>query len=60
MEIKMKEGYELTEEIKNIASGYDFYTMYIDNYSQMIQAQEDNQVIMNQLKALGVESLKQN
>ena len=58
MQIKMKDGYELTEEIKNIALGYDFYTMYIDNYGQMIKAQEDNKAIMNKIKALGVESLK--
>jgi len=32
MKIIMKEGFQLTEEIENIARGYDFHTMYIDNY----------------------------
>ena len=31
----MKEGFEITEEIEQIATGYDFNYRYIDNYGQM-------------------------
>ena len=35
MKIEMKTGFEITEEIQQIASGYDFYSCYIDSYTQM-------------------------
>jgi hypothetical protein len=58
MTIEMKPGFEITEEIQKIASGYDFYTCYIDNYGQMKQAEEKNKSIMDRLNELGVEKLK--
>ena len=57
MKIIMKEGFDLTEEIQNIAKGYDFHTCYIDNYGQMKDAEEKNRVIMDKLKELNVEKL---
>jgi len=57
MEIKMKEGFEITEEIVKIANSYDFYTCYIDSYVQMKQADERNKNIMIRLNDLGVEKL---
>jgi hypothetical protein len=55
----MKEGFEITEEIKKIATGYNFYSCYINNYGQMKEAEEKNSKIMNKLKLLGVEKIKQ-
>lgn len=57
MKIEMKQGFEITEEIQQIASGYDFYSCYIDNYTQMIKAQERNDIIMEKLRELGVNKL---
>jgi hypothetical protein len=57
MKIIMKAGFEITEEIEKIASGYDFHTMYIDNYSQMKDAEYKNEAIMDKLKELNVEKL---
>jgi len=57
MKIIMKAGFEITEEIQNIARGYDFHTMYIDNYSQMKEAESKNEAIMEKLKILNVEKL---
>ncbi len=34
----MEEGFELTQEIKDMARGYDAYYMYIDSYGQMKDA----------------------
>jgi hypothetical protein len=58
MKIEMKEGFEITEEIEQIAKGYDFYSHYIDNYGQMMEAREKNTSIMIKLKELGVNDLK--
>jgi hypothetical protein len=57
MKIEMKEGFEITEEIEQIAKGYDFYSHYIDNYGQMMEAREKNTAIMIKLKELGVNKL---
>ena len=54
MKIIMKEGYEITEEIKKIATGYNVYYYYIENYSQREEAEENNKKIMEQLKSLSV------
>ncbi len=54
----MREGSQLTEEIQNIAYGYDFNTMYIDNYGQMKDAEGKNESIMKTLSELGVEKLE--
>lgn len=59
MRIEMKEGYEITEEILQIAKGYNFYTDYISNYGQMKEAEYKNSEIMEKLKELGVLKLKQ-
>jgi hypothetical protein len=58
MKIEMNENFEITEEIIKIASGYDFYTSYIDNYGQMMEAKEKNTKIMVRLNDLGVKTLK--
>ena len=57
MKIEMKQGFEITEEIQKIASGYDFYSCYIDNYTQMQVAEERNEAIMEKLRELGVNKL---
>ena len=57
MNIEMKPGFEITEEIQKIASGYDFYSCYIDNYTQMKQSEERNEAIMEKLRELGVNKL---
>ena len=54
MKIIMKEGYEITDEIKKIAKNYDFYYYYIDNYGQMKEAEYRNNEIMKKLKELNV------
>ena len=53
----MKPGFEITEEIKQIAYGYDFHTCYIDSYTQMKQAESKNKAIMSKLNELGVNKL---
>ena len=58
MKIEMKTGFEITEEIQKIASGYDFYSCYIDSYTQMKEAEERNEIIMEKLRELGVIKLK--
>lgn len=57
MKIEMKTGFEITEEIQKIASGYDFHTCYIDSYTQMKEAEEKNEIIMSKLNDLGVNKL---
>jgi hypothetical protein len=59
MTIIMKEGFEVTEEIIKISKGYDLFVCYIENYTQMKNAEEKNYEIMNQLKELGVEKIKE-
>ena len=58
MKIEMNEGFEITAEIITIANRYDFYTSYIDNYGQMMEAKEKNTKIMITLNNLGVKTLK--
>ena len=57
MKIEMKQGFEITEQIQQIASGYDFYSCYIDNYTQMKEAEDRNDIIMEKLRELGVNKL---
>lgn len=59
MNIVMKEGFELTQEIIDLARGYDVYSCYIDNYTQMKQAEEKNRSIMDILGPLGVERIRE-
>ena len=59
MNIVMKEGFEVTQEIKDLARGYEVFTCYIDNYTQMKQAEEKNHAILEKLKPLGVERIIQ-
>jgi len=58
-EIVMKDGYELTDEIMDLASRYDAFYMYIDNYGQMKDAERKNKEIMDKLRPLGVERINQ-
>lgn len=58
MIIVMKEGVEVTLEIEVLARSYDFYTAYIENSGQREKAEEKNRKIMEQLKALGVKSIR--
>ncbi len=53
----MNEGFEITEEIITLSKGYDVYYHYIDNYSQMKQAEQKNNQIMDKLKLLGVKNI---
>ena len=57
MIIVMKEGFEVTPEIEVLVRQYDFYTAYIEHSGQREKAEEKNRKIMEQLKALGVESI---
>ena len=57
MEIVMKEGFELTEEIKQMAKYFDHNYIYIDNYGQMKEQEYKNNEIMEKLKPLGVERI---
>ncbi len=59
MTIEMEEGFELTQEIKDMARGYDAYYMYIDNYGQMKDAEYENERIMKTLRPLGVKRITQ-
>jgi hypothetical protein len=59
MNIVMKEGFEVTQEILDIARGYDVYYRYIDNYGQMKDAEYKNEDILKKLKPLGVERILQ-
>ena len=60
MNIIMKEGFEVTQEILDLAKGYDVYYRYIDNYGQMQEAETKNAIILEKLKPLGVERIKEN
>jgi hypothetical protein len=59
MNIIMKEGFEVTPEIIDLAMGYDVYSMYIDNYGQMKEAEAKNKAILEKLKPMGVERIIQ-
>ena len=59
MKIQMKDGFEITEEIQTIAKGYDLFSCYIENYTQMKQAEESNTAIMDKLRELGVHLIKE-
>ncbi len=59
MTIEMEEGVELTQEIKDMARGYDAYYMYIDSYGQMKEAEDKNEIIMKTLRPLGVKRITQ-
>jgi hypothetical protein len=59
MKIIMQNELEVTQEIKDLAIGYDAYYMYIDNYGQMAEAQNKNEIIMAKLRPLGVERIRQ-
>ena len=57
MIIVMEEGLEVTQEIKDLARGYDVYFRYIDNYGQMKDAEYKNSEIMEKLRPLGVKRI---
>ena len=52
--IQLEEGKEITEEIENLIRSYDFYSAYIDDYTQYMQAERRNDEIRRKLKNLGV------
>ena len=54
------ETLEVTEEIQSLVNGYDFFTMYIEDYSQMKIADERNSVIEKRLRELGVQAISNN
>lgn len=54
MVIRTKDNIPVTDEMKQIARGYNFFTMYIDSYSQMKEAEEKNSIVMEKLTSLGV------
>jgi hypothetical protein len=56
--ITTKDNIPVTDEMVQIARGYDFFTMYIDSYGQMKEAEEKNDKIMDRLKSIGVISIK--
>ena len=60
MNIIMKEGFELTQEIIDLARGYYVYYIYIYNYGQMKEAEYKNNAILEKLKPLGVERITGN
>lgn len=53
----MEEGFEVTQEIRDLARGYDVYFRYIDNYGQMCDAEKRNEEIMEKLRPLGVKRI---
>lgn len=57
MIIVMEEGLEVTQEIKDLARGYDVFFRYIDNYGQMEDAESKNNEIMEKLRPLGVKQI---
>ncbi len=56
----LKDGYKLTEEIEKELYNYDFYTNYIDSYTQMKEAEYENDRIKQRLSELGVISFEKN
>lgn len=57
MKIIMQEGYEITDEIKNLYKQIDFNYFYIDNYGQMKEAELKNKQLIEKLKNLNVISI---
>lgn len=55
----MAEGLEVTQEVLDIAKRYNWYTAYIDSYSDMKVAEEKNKEIKSQLFELGVINFEQ-
>jgi non-canonical (house-cleaning) NTP pyrophosphatase len=56
--ITMKEGFELTQEIIDLARGYNVYSCYMDNYTQMKEEEDKNNAILAKLEPLGVERIR--
>jgi len=59
MKITMTEGLEVTQEILDIAKRYNWYTAYIDSYSDMKAAEKKNLEIKYKLNELGVVNFKE-
>lgn len=55
----MAEGLEVTQEILDIAKRYNWYTAYINSYSDMKAAEEKNIEIEDKLNELGVVNFEQ-
>ena len=60
MKITMSEGLALTEEIITLANSYNWYTAYIDSYSDRVRAEEWNIEIELKLDELGVINFENN
>ena len=56
----MAEGLEVTEEIVTLANSYNWYTAYIDSYSDRVKAEEQNIEIELKLDELGVINFENN
>ena len=57
-EIKMKSGYDITEEIIKLVNNYDFNYMYIEDSGQRKKASYKNSDIRIKLKELNVVEFK--
>jgi hypothetical protein len=57
VQVIMQEDFELTNEIQVKANNYDWYTMYIDSNTQMKQAEERNNAVLNWLREHNVKSI---
>jgi len=53
-EIVMKPGTEITPEMEQLIRRYDHNYRYIDDYTQMKDAEDKNNEIMKQLRPLGI------
>jgi hypothetical protein len=59
MKITMAEGLEVTQEILDVARGYNWFTVYINSYSDRVNAERKNLEIENKLDELGVINFEQ-
>lgn len=59
MKITMAEGLEVTQEILDVARGYNWSTVYINSYSDRVNAERKNLEIENELDELGVINFEQ-
>jgi hypothetical protein len=60
MKITMVEGLEVTEEVLALANSYNWFTAYIDSYSDRVRAEEQNIEIELKLEELGVINFENN
>lgn len=58
IEIQFSDGSEITEEIRSLLRSYDFYSCYIDDYTQYKNAERRNLEIEIRLNELGVKQFR--